>query len=172
MTRTFARANGKFVKYFALALVLATAASGGLFGQAGTAFAASGVKAGLLTCLILPDTRANRVLASPVRLRCVFDTPHGHEHYMGKIGIGLAADLARRPETEFRFTVLMVSGDRAIGSHPLAGHFFHRVGSSAGVLVLAGVDSKRISLEPLAVESGSGVGVAARLLYLVLNPSS
>ncbi len=170
MTRTFGRGDRKFVKYFALALVLATAASGGLFGQAKNAFAANGVKAGMLTCHSLPDTRANWLLDTSVRLRCVFDTPQGQQHYMGKTGIG--PDPAWRPETELRFTVLMVSTDIAIGSHSLAGYYQRRIGSSAGAPVLIGGGSKRISLEPAAVETGSGVGVAAGLSYLFLNPSS
>ena len=169
MIRIVTPSDRKLVKYFALVLVLATAALGGLFGQTGTAFATSGIKAGVLTCHSLPDTRANRVLDTLVRLRCVFDTPHGQEHYMGKIGIGLGIDWVRRPETEIRFTVLMASTDIATGSHSLAGYYIRRMGSSAGASVLTGGESKRISLEPLDLETGSRL--AAGLSHLVLRPS-
>lgn len=176
MTRTFGRSGRKWARPIALALVLATTTLSGLTDQPKSAAAAGGVKAGLLTCHSRPDTRVNWVAYSSVELNCVFDTAGGQERYTGKTGIRLGMDLAWRPETELRFVVLMASTDVEIGSHSLAGFYgggnvSASVGSSAGASVLIGGGPRNVSLQPLAVETGSGLGVAAGLSYLVLSAS-
>ena len=176
MIRIFPPSNRKFVKSLSLVLVLATAALTGQAVQGESLAAESGVNAGLLTCHSLPNTRTNWILYSSVELRCVFDTPRGQEHYAGKTGIGLGVDLAWRPETALRFVVVMASTDVEIGSHALAGHYAGgsasaSVGMTVGVSALVGGGPKNISLEPLAIETGSGLGAAAGLSYLTLTPS-
>ena len=166
----------KSVRSLTLALALATAALTGQAVQGEVRAAGTGANAGLLTCHSLPDTRVNWILYSSVGLRCVFDTPRGQELYAGKTGIGLGVDLSWRPEAALRFVVLMASTDVEIGSHALAGHYAGgsasaSVGATLGVSVLVGGGPESISLKPLAVETGSGLGVAAGLSYLTLTPS-
>ena len=176
MIRIFPPSDRKFLRNLTLALALATAALTSQAVQGEVLASESGVNAGLLTCRSLPNTRVNWILYSSVELRCVFDTPRGQEHYAGKTGIGLGVDLAWRPETALRFVVLMASTDVEIGSHALAGHYAGgsvsaSLGTTVGVSVLVGGGPKSISLEPLAVETGSGLGAAAGLTYLALTPS-
>ena len=176
MIRIFPPSDRKFLRSLTLALALATAAVTGQAVQGEVLAAESGVNAGLLTCHSLPNTRVNWILYSSVELRCVFDTPRGQEHYAGKTGIGLGVDLAWRPESTLRFVVLMASTDVEIGSHALAGHYAGgsvsaSLGTTVGVSVLVGGGPKSISLEPLAVETGSGLGAAAGLSYLTLTAS-
>ena len=176
MIRIFPPSDLKFLRSLTLALALATAALTGQAVQGEVLAAESGVNAGLLTCHSLPNTRVNWILYSSVELRCVFDTPRGQEHYAGKTGIGLGVDLSWRPETTLRFVVLMASTDVEIGSHVLAGHYAGgsvsaSLGTTVGVSVLVGGGPKSISLEPLAIETGSGLGAAAGLSFLTLTPS-
>jgi len=44
------------------------------------------------------------------------------------------------------------------------------VGTTVGVSALVGGGPENISLEPLGVETGSGLGAAAGLSYLTLTP--
>ncbi len=176
MIRIFPPSNRKSVRSLTLALALAAAALTGQAVQGESLAAETGVNAGVLTCHSLPKTRVNWILYSSVELRCVFDTPRGQEHYAGKTGIGLGVDLAWRPESVLRFVVLMASTDVEIGSHALAGQYAGgsvsaSVGTTVGVSVLVGGGPENISLEPLAVETGSGLGAAAGLSYLTLTSS-
>ncbi len=176
MIRTFPPSNRKFLRSLTLALALATAALTGQAVQAEALAAETGVNAGLLTCHSLPNTRTNWILYSSVELRCVFDTPRGQDHFAGKTGIGLGVDLAWRPESVLRFVVLMASTDVEIGSHALAGHYAGgsvsaSVGATVGISALVGGGPENISLEPLAIETGSGLGAAAGLSYLTLTAS-
>ncbi len=176
MIRIFPPSNRKFLRSLTLSLALATAALTGQAVQGESLAAESGVNAGLLTCHSLPNTRTNWILYSSVELRCVFDTPRGQEHYAGKTGIGLGVDLAWRPESVLRFVVLMASTDVEIGSHALAGHYAGgsvsaSVGATVGISALVGGGPESISLEPLAIETGSGLGAAAGLSYLTLTSS-
>ncbi len=176
MIRIFPPGDRKFVRSLTLALALATAALTGQAVQAEALAAETGVNAGLLTCRSLPNTRTNWILHSSVALRCVFDTPRGQEHYTGKTGIGIGVDLAWRPESELRFVVLMASTDVDIGSHALAGHYAGgsvsaSVGATVGASVLVGGGPENVSLEPVAIETGSGLGAAAGLSYLTLTAS-
>ena len=176
MIRIFPPSDRKFLRSLTLALALATAAVTGQAVQGEVLAAESGVNAGLLTCHSLPNTRVNWILYSSVELRCVFDTPRGQEHYAGKTGIGLGVDLAWRPESTLRFVVLMASTDVEIGSHALAGHYAGgsvsaSVGATVGISALVGGGPESISLKPLAIETGSGLGAAAGLSYLTLTAS-
>lgn len=134
-----------------------------------------GAEAGVLTCHSLPNTKVNLLLYSSVDVRCVFKTSQGEENYRGKTGIGPGVDFAWRPELEMIFAVLMTSSDVAIGSHALAGSYgganaSPSLGASSGASVLVGGGAKNISLQPVAIEAGTGVGVTAGLKYLVLEP--
>ena len=175
MIRIFPPSDRKFVRSLTLALALATAALTGQAVQGQVLAAEAGGNAGLLTCHSLPNTRSNWILHSSVELRCVFDTPRGQEHYAVKTGIGLGVDLSWRPEAALRFVVLMASTDVEIGSHALAGHYAGgsvsaSVGTTIGASVLVGGGPENVSLEPVAIETGSGLGAAAGLSYLTLTP--
>ncbi len=75
-----------------------------------------------------------------------------------------------------RYVVLMASTDVEIGSHALAGHYAGgsasvSVGTTVGASVLVGGGPENVSLQPFAIETGSGLGAAAGLSYLTLKPS-
>ena len=89
----------------------------------------------------------------------------------------LVSDLAWRPLKEVHFIVVMGSSDFEIGAHALAGNFGGvnasvSVGATVGVSALVGGGENNISLAPLAVETGAGLGAAAGLTYLVLEPNA
>lgn len=160
---------------FVLALAAIATVAMGIVAHPPAARAATGAKAGLLTCHSRPDSHVNWIVYSSVEMDCVFDTPGGQERYAGVSGVGLGVDLSWRPQTALRFVVLMAGSDVALGAHSLAGYYggakaAASIGVTAGASVLIGGGKKSISLEPLAVETGSGLGAAAGLSYLVLRP--
>lgn len=138
--------------------------------------ATPGVNAGVLVCHGVPDSRVFLLIYSSEEIECVFDTPRGAEHYKGKTGIGLGVDLSLRNDSYLPFTVLMASGDVAIGSYALRGKYFGGKGSVAlgagfGAAALVGAGPSNASLVPLAFETSSGVGAAGGLTYLFLEPA-
>ena len=138
--------------------------------------AQGGVQVGVLSCSSVPGSRVDLIIHSAVRVNCVFNTPLGVERYRGNTGIGFGVDLTWNRQEEFIFAVLMASSDVRIGSHALAGRYFGgkvsaTVGLGAGVAILAGGGDKNVSLQPIAVEISSGLGVAAGLSYLILSPA-
>lgn len=147
-----------------------------LIGQpAPDAMARGGVEIGLLTCNSIEGTRQNLLVYSSIDVTCVLKTPYGHETYIGSTGIGLGADLNwSRSETMF-FTVLAATSDTRVGSHALAGKYFGAKGSATvgvgwGAGAFVGAGPKNITLQPVALEYSTGLGAAAGLSYLFLDP--
>ena len=135
--------------------------------------AAGGVRVGVLTCDSVPGTRINLIVHSKVKVRCIFRTPQGSEHYTGETGIGLGLDFNWERQEEIIFAVLMASSDVSIGSHALAGEYWGgkvsaTAGLGVGVASLVGGSGKGVALEPFAVEGSSGLGIAAGVSYLTL----
>ncbi len=160
-------------KHFTPGLVLAGALLLGL--PIPDAMARGGIEIGVLTCNSVEGTRRNLLIHSTVDVRCVFKTPEGQESYRGETGIGLGVDLNWNRSETTHFVVLGGTWDARLGSHSLAGTYFggkasatFGVGAGAGALIGGG--SKNISLQPLALEGSSGLGVAGGLGYLVLKP--
>ncbi|HEX9702834.1 MAG TPA: DUF992 domain-containing protein [Rhodospirillales bacterium] len=157
-------------------MALALAALAG--GAAQTAHAADpGVKLGVLNCHQIPGTAFNLLIHSTVQVNCMFTSVTGERQalYKGETGIGLGIDLNWNKSESIAFTVLGATTNVG-GSHPLAGKYLGgRASASAGVgggvQVLVGAGANQFTLQPLALESAKGFGVAAGLGYLYLEPS-
>ncbi|MCZ6744824.1 MAG: DUF992 domain-containing protein [Alphaproteobacteria bacterium] len=139
------------------------------------ATARGGIEIGVLTCNSVEGTRRNLLIHSTVDVRCVFKTAEGEESYTGETGIGLGIDLNWKRTETTHFVVLGGTSDARPGAHSLAGTYVggkasatFGVGAGAGALVGGG--AKNISLQPLAIEGSSGLGVAGGLGYLILKP--
>jgi hypothetical protein len=144
---------------------------------AGSGFTAEpGVKLGVLTCNQVPGTGVNLLIHSTVQVRCQFTSVTGEKQarYQGETGIGLGVDLNWTKTETIAFTVLGASANVA-GPHPLAGKYLGgrasaSVGVGGGVQALVGAGANQFTLQPLALESAKGFGVAAGLGYLYLEP--
>ncbi|MFQ5619372.1 MAG: DUF992 domain-containing protein [Rhodospirillales bacterium] len=139
------------------------------------AMASGGVELGVLTCNSIDGTRRNLLIHSTVQVTCRFKTPEGQETYNGETGIGLGVDLNWNRTETTHFMVLGGTSDASLGAHSLAGTYVGGKGSAtfgvgAGAGALIGGGSKNISLQPLALEGSSGLGVSGGLGYLVLKP--
>ncbi len=140
----------------------------------GQASAAEGVNIGLLKCRTIPGTTVQLLIHSSVGLNCVFETANGKESYKGESGIGLGIDLSWKRDENITYAVLSASKDYKMGSYSLAGKFVGAkasatVGVGAGVAVLVGGGAKNISLQPLALEGSTGLGVAGGIGYLFIE---
>lgn len=131
------------------------------------------VKAGLLTCQSLPDTRSNLIVHSTVEVQCTFARAGGgEEHYQGETGVQLGVDLKWEPSQTLRYAVFSAGKPT---EHALAGKYFGgkasaSAGVGAGANVLIGGGSNGITLNPIALETSTGVGVSAGMAYLYLEP--
>ncbi len=139
------------------------------------AMARGGIEIGVLSCNSVAGTWRNLLIHSTVDVRCVFKTAEGQETYTGETGIGIGIDLNWNRSETTHFVVLGGTWDARLGSHSLAGTYFggkasatFGVGAGAGALIGGG--AKNISLQPLALEGSSGLGVAGGLGYLILKP--
>ncbi len=160
-----------------LAFVLTAGMLTGFLGHTAPAAARGGVEVGTLTCRTLPETQVNWIVYSSISMRCVFDAPTGQEQYLADTGVQVGPDLSWLLATELRYVVLAASGNAHVGADALAGHYTSAgtsasVGVAAGASVLVGGGTQSVSLEPLGVETGSGLGVSAGLSYLVLRPEA
>ena len=139
------------------------------------AMARGGIEIGVLTCNSVEGTRRNLLIHSTVDVRCVFKTAEGEESYTGETGIGLGVDLNWNRTETTHFVVLGGTSDARPGAHSLAGTYVGgkvsvTVGVGAGAGALVGGGAKNISLQPLALEGSTGLGVAGGLGYLILKP--
>jgi len=134
----------------------------------------AGLKAGILSCEAIPGTRVNLLIHTSVGLKCEFSRDGATERYKGETGIGLGLDLSFKNNQKFAFTVLAATKDVRPGSHALAGNYYGgEISAAAGVglgaKALVGAGNKNISLQPLALESNTGLGASAGLSYLFLE---
>lgn len=146
-----------------------------------TSFSASvqaaqgGVRVGLLSCQTVPGSGRSLLVASSVEVRCKFETSAAVEYYRGETGIGLGLDVDVGREAEIAFTVLSATKDLGPGAYVLAGRYVGAKGSvtagvGVGAAALVGGGKKSITLQPIAIESSTGLGIAAGLTYLTLEP--
>lgn len=159
-----------------IAFVLALGAIAGGFARPATA-AEPGIKLGVLTCHQIPGTGINLLIHSTVQVNCMFTSVTGERQalYKGETGIGLGIDLNWTKTESIAFSVLGASSNVGQGSHPLAGKYLGgrasaSVGVGGGVQALVGAGQNQFTLQPLALESAKGFGVAAGLGYLYLEP--
>ncbi|MCC7016309.1 MAG: DUF992 domain-containing protein [Rhodospirillales bacterium] len=140
-----------------------------------SARADTGVRIGMLSCEAVPGTRFNLLIMSSVDLKCVFNGVNGRENYRGETGIALGADLNLKGVEKINFAVLAATSDYKIGSYALTGKYLGAkasasAGIGAGAAVLLGGGAKNFSLQPLAIEGNVGLGAAAGLGYLYIEP--
>jgi len=137
----------------------------------------AGIEIGILTCETVPGTRFNLIVRSTVDVECVFKgSQGGEEHYRGETGIGLGIDLNFGRQEQIAFTVLSAKSDVTPGSYALTGRYVGgkasaTVGVGAGVAVLVGGGDKSFSLQPIALEGSTGLGVSGGIGYLYIEPA-
>jgi len=137
--------------------------------------AQGGIELGILSCRSVPGTQSNLILHSTVDLKCVFRGVGGEEAYNGQTGVALGLDLNWRRSETLYFTVLGGTTDTRIGSYGLTGNYVGGKASATadfggGEAALFGGGSKNFSLQPVALEGTSGLGVAGGVSYLYLEP--
>lgn len=137
--------------------------------------ASADVDLGVLTCKSVPRARVDLVIRSTADIRCALTYPGGQiERYKGETGIALGLDLSFKANEKFAFTVISSSTVRP-GTHSLTGKYFgSKVPAMAspalGTAGLVGGYDDRIGLNPVAVGSSSGVGIAAGIGFLYIEP--
>ena len=134
----------------------------------------AGGEVGILTCHTVPGTRLNLIVHSTTDITCEFKDSDGTvERYKGETGIGLGVDLHVAHDETIRFTVL--AKHFRPDTHQLSGKYHGAkagatVGIGGGAALLVGGSHDSIGLKP-AISHASGVGVAAGLGYLYLEPN-
>lgn len=133
------------------------------------------VHLGVLTCKPVPASRVTLLVRSTADIRCALEYSGGQvERYKGETGIILGLDLNFNGQEKFAFTV--ISSTRVEpGKHALTGKYF---GSKASTIAAGGFDGAglvggsedSIGLNPVALEARYGVGIAAGIGFLYIEP--
>ncbi len=131
---------------------------------------------GILHCKQIPGRGFNIIIHSQSVFDCVLIAPEGRERYVGKAGIGFGLDLEWTRDKTISYSILAFKGTAVIGDYALTGTYVGgeasaAVGVGAGAQVLVGGGKDNISLQPLAVESFTGLGATAGIGYLSLQPA-
>jgi hypothetical protein len=136
----------------------------------------AGFEVGILKCSVIPGTRVNLLIRTTADVECTFDNRGTIERYRGETGIALGLDLSFKSDEKMAFAVLAVSSDVIPGGYALAGKYLGgqaaaAVGVGLGAKVLIGSGDKNFSLQPLALETSSGIGVSAGIGFLYIEPA-
>lgn len=134
-----------------------------------------GVKVGVLTCRSVPDTSMSLLVHSVTDVECVIEHSGIEDRYKGEAGVALGVDVHWNRDETLRYTVLSTHG----ATEPkgfLAGRFTGaKVGASLGVggglQILVGGGEEHLTLQPLALETTTGLSVHGGLGYLYLEPA-
>ena len=135
-----------------------------------------GMRLGILKCE-QAGAKQNLLIHSVAPFNCVFTGDDGGtEKYKAESGVGIGVDLKWDKTNQIVYTVVGATSDYKIGSYALAGKYFGgkasvALGVGGGAQALVGGGSKNISLQPIAVDTGTGAGVAAGGSYLFLEPA-
>ncbi|RMG91743.1 MAG: DUF992 domain-containing protein [Zetaproteobacteria bacterium] len=150
-------------------------ASGITTSQAAEEVSSAGTKVGVLTCKRVEGSGVNLIIHSTADIKCTFESTAGgsKEHYKGETGVGLGVDLNFKKNETMVFAVF--SADFKPGTYQLAGKYGGAGASAAagvgvGAQVLLGGNNRSISLQPIALSGSTGVGAAAGITYLYLEP--
>jgi len=154
--------------------ILMAAMIGAALASGGVAAGDAGLRIGVLKCK-KSGPKTNLLIHSVAPFECVFKGDGGSEKYKGESGVGLGIDLKWDKTSEMIYTVLSATAAYKIGSNALAGKYVGAkasvaVGVGGGAQVLVGGGKKNITLQPIALEGGSGLGAAAGAGYLFLEP--
>ncbi|MEX2481842.1 MAG: DUF992 domain-containing protein [Gammaproteobacteria bacterium] len=160
----------KTSKAFALALAIA-----GIGAPLGQAQARGGLEVGVLTCSVIPGSRLNLIIRSTADVKCVYSKGGASEEYVGETGIALGLDLSFKKDEKIAFTVIAATDDVSPGAKALGGRYVGGEASAAaglglGAKALVGGGAKNIGLQPLALESSTGLGASAGLSFLYIEP--
>lgn len=130
---------------------------------------------GVLTCKFVPQSRVSLEVRSTADIRCSLQYPGGQvERYKGETGVALGLDVSFKGNDKFAFTVIS-SSSVTPGQHSLSGKYFGskvaaiesaRLGSAG----LVGGYADRFGLNPVALEKKNGVGIAAGIGFLYIEP--
>ena len=152
------------MKKFVLASLLAAGVS------VTPAFAAVGVKIGMLTCSV--DGGIGYIIGSSKGMDCVYQSAAGGhvEHYTGRIG-KLGVDIGVTGNTTIAWAVFAPGKVKA---HALKGSY---AGASAEATVIGGLGANvlvggfrnTINLQPVSVQAQTGLNVAAGIASLHLE---
>jgi len=137
--------------------------------------AEGGLDIGVLTCKSVPSTRLNYIFRSNTVVDCIFTHSSGEEQYMGEMGMGIGVDLQLKSNAQTVFTVIAVSSDIRSEAYSLEGTYIGgkasaALGIGAGASVMVGGGDKNFSLQPVAIETSTGLGAALGIGYLTLVP--
>ncbi len=138
------------------------------------AAADGGIEIGLLTCNVVPGSRVNLLIRSTADVECVFENNGITEEYHGETGIALGLDLSIRSNEKMAFTVIAIASDigpgaKALGGKYVGGQVSAAAGLGLGAKALIGGGAKNIGLQPLALETSTGIGIAGGLGFLYIE---
>ncbi len=154
------------MKYIIAASLLAFSLSAA---SAAPAFAASGVKVGVLDCDV--SAGIGLIIGSSKSVNCMLKRSNGHvEHYQGKLG-KLGVDIGATGKASMAWLVFApgkVNAGALEGSYGGAGAEATVI-AGLGANVLVGGFKKSINLQPLSVKAQTGLNVAAGLSSLTLH---
>jgi Protein of unknown function (DUF992) len=142
----------------------------GLSDQSAWSQQTSGVKTGILSCNV--EAGWGLVFGSTTDLKCTYaDTKNKVEHYNGHIN-KFGVDLGYHAGGVIVWAVFSPTADVSKGA--LAGAYGGvtggaAVGVGASANVLVGGTQNTISLQPLSIEGGTGINVAAGVAQIVLK---
>ncbi len=130
---------------------------------------------GNMVCTRIAGTGYNFLITSSAQVRCIFKGEVDAEQwYIGNTGVALGVDLKWNKEQKIYFAILSSTVKFVPEGAFLSGKFGGAkaevaLGIGAGAAVLLGGSDDTIALQP-AVEGSTGVGVAAGLSFLTLEP--
>ncbi len=138
------------------------------------AFAEGGIEVGVLNCTVVPGSRVNLLIRSTADVECTYEQNGEIENYKGETGIALGLDLSFRSNERMAFTVIAASEDVSPGAKALSGKYVGGQVSAAaglglGAKALVGGGAKNIGLQPLAIETSTGLGIAGGLGFLYIE---
>ncbi len=133
-----------------------------------------GVQLGVLKCTVVPGSRVNLIIRSTADVVCEFDNAGTIEKYKGETGIGLGLDLSFKTDEKMHFAVFATSNDVSAGSHALSGKYVGAelnaaAGVGLGAKALVGGSNDSFSLQPLALETSTGLGASGGLSFLYIE---
>jgi uncharacterized protein DUF992 len=133
-----------------------------------------GVQLGVLECEVVPGSRVNLIIRSTADVQCSFNNAGTTEEYVGETGIGLGLDLSFKKDEKMHFAVFAASSDVSAGSHALAGKYVGAelnaaAGVGLGAKALIGGSNDSFSLQPLALETSTGLGASGGLSFLYIQ---
>ncbi len=130
---------------------------------------------GNMICTRIAGTGYNFLIHSKTQVRCTFEgSVDAEQWYLGETGVALGVDLKWNKEETILFGILSTTVKFVPEGDFLSGKYGGAkadvaLGVGAGAAVLLGGSRDTIALQP-AVEASTGVGIAAGLSYLNLEP--